>query len=418
MKTMETKDYWFALKSNVYVEFKQKKILLYDTHTENHIETGYEKAISLISQMYESKNLGVTLLGKDIQKDVGVQNFVKEILGKQMGDLLETEKNPVKPVRLVPVLNLQKDIDKLKDRQSIETFIGKDIINYLLEVNIYLNDRCNGTCPQCKKYCTQVRCCTANNTDKELSVAELENIFQQIRYSPVGRINISGGNILEYGSINKLRVSLLPFDNAFKDVLHYYLYYENYQKNEIIESSKLELTVTFPINTVLFNTIWSTTDKENTTIHFIIENEEQYSKAEELVEKLNIEKYTVLPFYTGKNLDFFKNNLFTDKEDIFSEILPIRKIFRNQKLNSNFFGTLYIFPDGTVKANMNTGVIGNITSNTILELLYKELLENTAWRKVRDSQPCSECVYQFLCPAPSDYERATGRINLCNIISE
>jgi pseudo-rSAM protein len=117
-------------------------------------------------------------------------------------------------------------------------------------------------------------------------------------------------------------------------------------------------------------------------------------------------------------LDFFRENLFTGKEDIFSEILSIRKIFRNQKLNSNFFGTLYIMPDGTVKANMNTKAIGNTRQDTVLGLLYKEMSENTAWRKIRNSQPCDKCLYQFLCPAPSDYERATGRLNLCNIVPE
>jgi pseudo-rSAM protein len=116
---METKDYWFALKSTVYVEFKQNKMLLYDTHTGNYIETVFDKAIALISQMYEPKNLGVTLISKDFQKDIDVQNFVKEVLGRQMGDLLEIEKVPVKPVRLIPILNLQRDIDKLKDKQGI-----------------------------------------------------------------------------------------------------------------------------------------------------------------------------------------------------------------------------------------------------------------------------------------------------------
>jgi hypothetical protein len=50
----------------------------------------------------------------------------------------------------------------------------------------------------------------------------------------------------------------------------------------------------------LFNKIWSTVDKENITVHFIIENEEHYPEAEELTEKLNIEKYTIFPFYTGE----------------------------------------------------------------------------------------------------------------------
>ncbi|MDR1879208.1 MAG: TIGR04150 pseudo-rSAM protein [Bacteroidales bacterium] len=414
---METKDYWFALRSHVYVEFKKGKILLYDTKTGNNVETALEPAISLVSQMYEPKNLGVTLLSKDVQKD-DVQNFVREILEKQMGDITETEKFTVKPVRLIPILNLQKDMDKLKDKQGIETFIGKDIINYLLEVDIYLNGRCDKTCSQCKRYCTQLRCCTANNTGDELSVAELENIFKQIRYSPVGRVNILGGNILKYGSINKLQESLQPFNDTFKNVLHYYLHYENYEQNEIISSSKLELTVNFPVKKTLFEQIFSILDKEKTTIHFIIENEEQYAEAEKLTEILHIEKYVMHPFYTGDNLDFFKDNLFMSREDIFSEVLSIRKIFRNQKINSNFFGTLHILPDGTVKANMNTNAIGNIKQDTVLELLYREISENTAWRKIRNSQPCDKCLYQFLCPAPSDCERATGQLNLCNIVQE
>jgi pseudo-rSAM protein len=415
---MEIKDCWFALKSHVYVEFKDGKILLYDTRTGNNVETALEKAISLISQMYEPENLGVTLLSEDIQKNIDVQNFVHEILEKQMGDIIAKEKVPTKPVRLIPILNLQKDIDKLKGKQGIETFIGKDILNYLLEANIYLNDRCDKTCRQCNRYCTQVRCCTANSTENELSVADLQNIFKQIRYSSVGRINILGGNILKYGNINKLQESLRPFNDTFKDVLHYYLHYENYEQNDIITSSKLELIVNFPVKKTLFEQLFLMLEKENTTIHFIIENEEQYAEAEELTEILQIEKYTIFPFYTVANLDFLKENLFTGKDDIFSEVLSIRKIFRNQKLNSNFFGTIYILPDGTVKANMNTEIIGNIKEDTVLGLLYKELLENTAWRKIRDIQPCDKCLYQFLCPSPSNHEIVIGKYNLCNIVDE
>lgn len=93
----------------------------------------------------------------------------------------------------------------------------------------------------------------------------------------------------------------------------------------------------------------------------------------------------------------------------------MREIFRNQKLNSNFFGTLYILPDGSVKANINTSILGNIGTDKILDIIYQELTVNTAWRVVRNSQPCSECIYQFFCPAPSDYERAIGQNNLCQL---
>ncbi|GHU72358.1 hypothetical protein FACS189413_15320 [Bacteroidia bacterium] len=117
-ENMETKEYWFSLKSHVYVEFKKEKILLYNTQTGNYIEAALEEAISLVLQMYEPENLGVTLLSKEQQSNSAVQNFVQEVLEKQIGDLLEVEKFPQKPIRLVPILNLQKDVDRLKKNKE------------------------------------------------------------------------------------------------------------------------------------------------------------------------------------------------------------------------------------------------------------------------------------------------------------
>lgn len=93
----------------------------------------------------------------------------------------------------------------------------------------------------------------------------------------------------------------------------------------------------------------------------------------------------------------------------------MREIFRNKKLNANDFGTFIIFPDGSVKANINTKILGNINEISILELIYRELLENTAWRVVRNNMMCNNCLYQFLCPPPSNYEKVIGIPNLCHV---
>ena len=111
---METKDCWFALKSSIYVEFKEENILLYDTQSGLHIETENKDAISLITQLYEPKNLGVILLSKEMRSNPNIWDFVKDILEKQMGDLMDAEKYPNKPIRLIPILNLQKDVDRRK----------------------------------------------------------------------------------------------------------------------------------------------------------------------------------------------------------------------------------------------------------------------------------------------------------------
>ena len=75
-------------------------------------------------------------------------------------------------------------------------------------------------------------------------------------------------------------------------------------------------------------------------------------------------------------------------------------------------------PDGSVKANMNSTVLGNINANSLLEIIYLELHKNTVWRKIRDEEPCNGCLYQFLCPAPSNYEMVISKPNLCNISEE
>lgn len=255
---MEIKNYWFALKSHVYVEFKEEKILLYNTQSGNHIETGKMTAVSLVSQLYEPKNLGVTLLTKEMQSNSDIRNFVKEVLEKQMGDLTDVNKVPNKPVRLIPILNLQKDIDKLKKREEDSILIGKDTLHYLVELNIFLNDNCALTCPHCNTYYKQIHCCTANNNKQELSVEEIENVFRQIQFSSVGTINILGGNIFEYQYIDKLQAL---FD-SFKDNVHCFFHYENFKKNVLCRSLQLELIVNFPLKKDIFKNTWMLINKK------------------------------------------------------------------------------------------------------------------------------------------------------------
>ena len=78
------------------------------------------------------------------------------------------------------------------------------------------------------------------------------------------------------------------------------------------------------------------------------------------------------------------------------------------------FGKLTVMPDGTVYANVNASPLGTI-DDSLYSLVYKEFMEGKSWFKVRDEAPCIDCVYQWLCPSPSNYEKVVGRPNLCHI---
>ena len=409
---MESKKYWFALKSYVYVEFKEKNVLLYDTNHGNRIESAQEKVITLIKRLYEPSNLGVIPINNEIQSDPCIQDFIKEVTDKDMGDLMDTEHYPNKPIRLIPILSLQKDIDRHIEYEDKVAFIGRDIGKYLYEINIYLTNTCDRSCKHCNDYCKQTHCCTVNNMGNELPIEYVRNLLEQIRYTPVNTINFYGGDILTYNFLDELQYSASSYPKLF----HFYMHYQNYRENEFIDSQLLDLIIDFPLDSNHFYKVSKLLKNKSFKLHFIIEDEQQYGDAERLVDEYSIKEYDIYPYYTGKNIRFFQDNIYLSKEDIFSKTLQMREIFRNHKLNSNFFGTLYVLPDGTVKANMNTLALGNISKDDILDIIYKELTENTAWRVIRNSHPCDKCIYQFMCPAPSDYEKVIGQYNLCHEI--
>ncbi len=84
-------------------------------------------------------------------------------------------------------------------------------------------------------------------------------------------------------------------------------------------------------------------------------------------------------------------------------------------MNTHFFGILTVSANGEVYSNVNNIALGNIADSNLLDLIGKEMTENLSWRKIRDKQPCCDCLYQYLCPSPSNYEIVMNKQNLCHI---
>lgn len=122
----------------------------------------------------------------------------------------------------------------------------------------------------------------------------------------------------------------------------------------------------------------------------------------------------VIPIYNKDNLHFFRNNVFMDQEDLNQIVLTKREIFIHQTLNTNDFGKLTILQDGSVYANVNMERLGTVEESPY-SLVYKELTEGKSWRRIRDNKPCCDCIYQWLCPSPSNYELVIGQPNLCHV---
>ncbi len=403
------KNYWLYIKPVVYCFYKGKQAVLYNTVNGEYIEIDSEPIIQLLQQLHEKQNLGVICCsGKMLMQSCYV-DFVSAFCCKEMGDIVEVSKLPDKPIQLMPILNLQHDMDRVSKVNMRN--IGEDTLRYLLELNIYLLDECNLNCRNCSIYARQVLCCqsSVDDTRVSLDISTLKQILRQIEHGIVGRLNLLGGN---YPFMNELERLLVNFNGR----VHIWNHYENFVNTSNLNSAFVyDIIVTFPFIEQKFESALLMLQNLSVNVHFYITQADEYEQCMELIKKYKIRYYSLHPIYIETNITFFEEYIYLEKEDILNSQSSLNNIFIHQKLNSNFFGSLTILVNGNVYANLNREVLGNIVDDKLIDMVNKELFVNTAWRNIRNNVPCSNCIYQFLCPSPSNYELVIGKYNLCHV---
>ncbi|MCT4638132.1 MAG: TIGR04150 pseudo-rSAM protein [Bacteroidales bacterium] len=408
---MEQK-YWLYIENHVYCNIKEDKVLLYNTVNGTFLEYTDCIVTELIKDIYKEDNLCVVGISNKHINDVDVQVFIKAIESNNMGGIIDAKESYRKPVQLAPVLNVQNDIEKLGADRTRS--VGEDVIKYLTELNIFINSECSHNCIYCNRYSKQFNSCQKNNSSEELKPDIILRIKNQLQASSVARINILGGNIFKSDS-------LVFVNEAFKNwhnILHYCIHYKNFIGNEnIIETlPALDVMVDFPLESDL-ETILNSDINGKITYNFIVKSIEEYNITANIIKTKSIVNYNIRPFFSGGNRPFFEDNVYIDKDDIFSQPMSMRSIFCNQTLNTNNFGILTVLSNGDVNANLNEKELGNIYESTLVELIYNELINSTAWLKTRDGKPCNTCNYQYLCSSPSNYESVLDKVNSCNVIN-
>ncbi|NLK15447.1 MAG: TIGR04150 pseudo-rSAM protein [Bacteroidales bacterium] len=410
---IKKKEIWFTLSKDVYISFNSpEKLLLYNTSNGKFLVVTNSKCIELINKVYEPSNLGVVDI-ETIELDSNILDFLDKATSSGIG--LTTKKSvcPNKPINLLPILNLQNDIEKLK-LNGKEHLMGHYIADYLTSLNIFITTDCKQNCEYCDSYFKQTLFCTKSTEQQYIKIETLQKIFSQSASTNVNKINILGGNIMLYPQWDML-IDLLK-KQSFD--FHLWINLVNITDYSFFTNIPFhkEILVNCPVDIERLKKIISFAETQNdVTFNFIIENENVYEGVVNLIDEYKHLKYKLIPFYNGSNIDFFKTNVFMEESDILSDLIEMRIIFRNQKLNANFFGQLTFLVDGQVRANMNTLPIGYFPDKSILELTYEELIQNTIWRKVRDGDTCTTCMYRFLCPPPGNLETVLDKQNLCHI---
>ena len=414
------KNYWFILDNYVHVSVKDHRVLFYNPLNGKILEYNLNESVSkLVRRLQSPKNLLVIRLSQKELLNPEISQLVHDLRGYFMGDLIDASLTKIKPLQMMPYTKVHKDVEIIKKRP--DRSVGDNMMKYLVEVSLYINSHCFQDCDICGSAYKQFLCCTRSKyRKKELSIQSIEDLFKQLPEASLGRVNILGGDIFKFSKLEKLLAILngLYFEKIF--YTHYLNLFQQEEKFRLfpVDSFSINIVVTFPVEENQWKMSMALLQVHNIKpgFLFIVSSETDITRAEELIISYQLDNYSFHPFFNGKNLEFFKRNIFLYREDLREAKPTDKEIHARQLVNPFLFGRLTILSNGDIYANVNASRLGTLNKDTIHDAVYKEMSRGKSWRRIRKRiEPCKRCTFAALCPPLSNYEYVMGRNNLCHI---
>lgn len=414
------RSYWFYIEPYVHIAAKGNRALFYNTMNGKPREYDNPVIVKLIKKLDSEKNLLVIKLTEKELQNPEISEFVKEVRADYAGDLIDTSYSQKRPIQMRPRVKIQKDVEEVTD--DGESFMGEGIMENLSEISLYLTDRCSRDCSFCRDGYKQFLTCTKGRGSgvRELEIEKIEQFISETGGSSVFRFNILGGDIFSYPQFAAV-VRLL--DKTTKVKTYYTHYLDLIDREDELalignDLSYLNVMVDFPVSQEELEKAASLCKQrvKNFEFVFVIQEEKEIEITQNICSRLNIGAVSFKPYYNGKNLDFFKENVFSRKEDLWLSKPGLKDIYTRMKVNTDHFGKVTVLSSGAVHANVTRGKIGVLGRDSLYDVVFKEMYEGKSWRKPRSKvAPCKSCIYCFLCPPVSNYEYALKRHNLCEM---
>ncbi len=410
-----SKKKYFYIEQYVYSNFVNNNILLYNTFTNKFIDVFItnKELLNFIERVLLKDNLRTIDVSQEELKNVIIAKFINKCRDLFIADIIESDS---KPFIMSPIPKLNQNIRESIKGNSEHVLNAKNMIK---ELNYFIDSK--------KTLCTNIKL-KANGykqilfpfynaeIDKQLEFLTIEKFLFDMNIQNIEKINIIG-NICSENYNNEI---LVFFKNNF---IQFHTYYLDFDLNgtfatEILKT-KNKSFVFWIDNIIVEDQILKLNEfviKNNiySIFKFIVTNEHEVNQVIEFTNTITL-NYELIPFFNQTNIDFFENNIFNTKKDILNQKLNEREIFSKMYINILNYGKLYFLPNGAIYSNLNINPIGNIINDELSYTLKNEVLNDNAWFKTRDTiLPCKNCIYQFICPPTTNYEKFINKNNLCH----
>jgi pseudo-rSAM protein len=390
----EHDNYYFYLESSVFLFRDKDKALLYNTVSfKSILIKEIDKELSaVLNALAKPENMYSVLITQKQYAHKSIADFVLSVRKRYFGDMIPDSICKEKPVVMMPILNFQ--IDRKRKNGFKDMYVGNNIMELLSEINIYLED--------------------SSETKKQMPDKLIVYLLEILKpYKPL--IYLHGNNPAKCQILPNIQHYTLENNLSVCYCCDYLVFYEAVKIQQVsFNRFRLLVNSSFDKNKLILVLQFCKEKNINSSYEFLVRKESDLIVAEEFIINNSIDNYIIKPEYKN-NLGFFEKNVFLKQADVLASKLTKRQIFAQQVINTYNFGKLHIKPSGDVYSDLNSPKIGNITKQSLPQILYQEMKRGDSWFRIRDKKPCNKCVFQWLCPSPSDYEFDIGKPNLCHI---
>ena len=409
---MENYTHWFYLESYTFLFYSKNQYVIYNTLNSTYIDCSlYGKTINTVLSILHNTNKTYCVGIYEYQlRDSQFTEFIKKIRNTFSGDIIKNIRG-IPPFISKPILRILHHPNNPKTKEY--NLLGENALFHLHEVTFYLENQGFDLNPMYKDCYKQFLYPTYTEKQK-LSHAKYLEIIEQLSICQIDKINIIPATIEK----KELFSYLLSLSRQYSIKTQIILPYKKYNKEDLKQlltnpQFSIMIMVHLPVDYEELNSYINLFNEYNITWSLIASNKNDVI----FLSKNNLGKFTnvdYIPWYTGDNMDFFKEYIYNDFKDIIEQKNTKQHIVRKQILNDNLFGKLTIFPTGEVYSNVNFPTIGNIQDQKLSEIVYSEI-ENyfKPWFFTRDYVSCKNCVNKYLCPSISNYEIVANEYNMC-----
>ena len=409
---MENYTHWFYLESYTFLFYSKNQYVIYNTLNSTYIDCSlYGKTINTVLSILHNTNKTYCVGIYEYQlRGSQFTEFIKKIRNTFSGDIIKNIRG-IPPFISKPILRILHHPNNPKTKEY--NLLGENALFHLHEVTFYLENQGFDLNPMYKDCYKQFLYPTYTEKQK-LSHAKYLEIIEQLSICQIDKINIIPATIEK----KELFSYLLSLSRQYSIKTQIILPYKKYNKEDLKQlltnpQFSIMIMVHLPVDYEELNSYINLFNEYNITWSLIASNKNDVI----FLSKNNLGKFTnvdYIPWYTGDNMDFFKEYIYNDFKDIIEQKNTKQHIFRKQILNDNLFGKLTIFPTGEVYSNVNFPTIGNIQDQKLSEIVYSEI-ENyfKPWFFTRDYVSCKNCVNKYLCPSISNYEIVANEYNMC-----